>query len=142
MKRLFFVIVFFISGVSLYADDEFMQGFNTSITKPFFDRILFPTSATQIPEVYRPYLDRLILQMINEPSLNLYLTAYTSNSGNPEQSGSICEQRLNIVKAYIAERSVAAYRIICINKNFQNPPSSAMIPEAEKRNNCIELQFQ
>lgn len=131
-----------MSLVTSVADDELMSGFNTSTTKPFVNIILYNTSDTQIRESYLPYIDRIILQMINEPALNLYLTAYTNNTGNPEQSGAICEQRLTQLKSYIADRSVAPYRIICINKNFQNPPSTSTIAEADKRNNCIELQFQ
>jgi hypothetical protein len=142
MNKFFFTIAAILTMVSSFADDELMTSFNTSTTKPFLEIILFAPSESQLHETYIPYIDRLILQMINEPSLNLYLTAYTHNSGNPEQSGAICEQRLAQLKSYIADRSVAPYRIICINKNFQNTPSSSIIAEANKRNNCIELQFQ
>jgi len=142
MKKIILSIVLCITISGIFADDELMTGFNTSTTRSFIQLLLFSPTSVQIPESYYPYLDRVILQMINEPTLNLYLTAYSTNTGNAELAGSLCEQRLNMIKAYISDKSVASYRVICINKNFQKLPSPASIPEAEKRNNCIEFQFQ
>lgn len=104
-------------------------------------RLGFTFASVVVPETVRMHLDRVAGVLANErASAKVEIAGHTDGLGSEEFNQGLSEQRAASVKAYLAERGVAAERISVVGYGESRPRGSNDTVEGRRLNRRVEIK--
>ena len=94
---------------------------------------MLPSSATA--------LNKLVRLMIDNPGLTIELRGHTDNVGPPEKNVVLSQQRVAVVKAYLADHGVADTRITGLGLGGAEPLASNDQEATRRLNRRVEFRI-
>jgi outer membrane protein OmpA-like peptidoglycan-associated protein len=75
------------------------------------NNVFFVQSKAELLHIAYPELDRLAEVLANNPTIEIELSGYTDNIGDPQKNLELSEQRVETVKEYLVSKGINAKRI-------------------------------
>jgi OOP family OmpA-OmpF porin len=104
-------------------------------------RLGFTFARADVPETIRLRLDAVVDVLVNErPDVKVEIIGHTDSVGPSEYNQVLSERRADSVKAYLAERGVAAERISVSGYGESRPRTSNDTVEGRRLNRRVEIK--
>ena len=104
-------------------------------------RLGFTFASAVVPETVRMRLDGVAEMLANErPDAKVEIAGHTDGLGSEEFNQRLSEQRAESVKAYLAERGVAAERLSVVGYGESRPRGSNDTVEGRRLNRRVEIK--
>jgi len=104
-------------------------------------RLGFTFGRADVPETIRMRLDAVVDVLVNDrPDVKVEIIGHTDSVGPSEYNQLLSERRAESVKAYLAERGVAAERISVAGYGESRPRTSNDTVEGRRLNRRVEIK--
>jgi outer membrane protein OmpA-like peptidoglycan-associated protein len=105
------------------------------------DNLIFQVSKSKIdPESYSE-LDLLVDMMVENPTMVVQLEGHTDYLGDPKENLKLSQQRVDAVKTYVTNKSIAKSRVKTKAFGGLQPLSKDNTPEAHRLNRRVEVRI-
>ncbi len=103
------------------------------------DDVLFDTGKSDLRPEGREDLAKLSGIVLNYPSLRLTIEGYTDNSGSPQMSQTLSEQRADVVLDYLVNQGLEAGGLSARGLGMNNPVADNGTAEGRQKNRRVEI---
>lgn len=103
--------------------------------------VFFGSDSYEIPDSCKARIKNLAEWLKKHPTLNLSLTGFTDNTGNPEKNKLLSEKRATSVMRFLTENGVAAERLEYIGSSSDDPIGDNKTPEGRALNRRVEIEL-
>jgi len=103
--------------------------------------VFFGSDSYEIPDSCKARMQHLAEWLKKHPTLNLSLTGFTDNTGNPEKNKQLSEKRAASVMRFLTENGVAAERLEYIGSSADDPIGDNKTPEGRALNRRVEIEL-
>lgn len=140
----------------LFYSEHFSLSKNHDLTKPYkmdvdlqpieygekvvLKNIFFETASYELLPESRVELEKLILFMNNNPSINIEIGGHTDNIGKPEDNQLLSENRSKSVRSYLIDNGIGAERIQYRGYGEEQPIDTNDTPEGRANNRRTEFK--
>ncbi|MEO6287547.1 MAG: OmpA family protein [Dyadobacter sp.] len=109
------------------------------LTEEITSVLHFKKSSAIFVNATEPELDRMVHHLTEYPEIRIILSGHTDSEGDPEKNMNLSNERVNVVKKYLVDRSIAPIRIT--GKGFgSNVPAAPNDTELNRsRNRRVEI---
>lgn len=104
-----------------------------------FDKFLFESGKSELPENNYPELDDLIVFLNKNPHLKIRITGHTDNIGNESDNKKLSYNRANAIKSYLIKKGINERSISIEGKGDSEPLISNETEEGRKINRRVEI---
>ncbi len=103
------------------------------------NNVFFVQSTSNLLETSHPELDRMVSILNLNPKIEIELDGHTDNQGDPKKNVELSQKRVDVVKAYLVNKGIAASRITTKAFGGSKPIASNAKEETRKLNRRVEF---
>jgi OOP family OmpA-OmpF porin len=114
--------------------------FEEGRTNIVLEGVTFASGSTTLSAGAKVVLDRVALQLVNAPNVNVEVQGHTDNTGSPATNTRLSGLRAEAVRAYLIEKGVAAARLTSRGYGPEQPIAPNTTPSGRAQNRRVELK--
>ncbi|NTV15398.1 MAG: OmpA family protein [Desulfobulbaceae bacterium] len=103
--------------------------------------LLFASNSTKLQGDFVAELDLWVKFLRNKPDINIELSGYTDDVGQPQYNQHLSEKRAQVVGSYLIEKGVNPERVVATGYGEANPVADNASEDGRSRNRRVEIKF-